>query len=66
MAAPPPLPARPTELAEPKRQDAAPPIPPLPPGFRQGDPDLTRVGSPMIAPRPQKIFSNAPADVSSI
>lgn len=64
MAAPPPIPARPVELGDTKRPDIAPPVPPLPPGFRQGDIDIGRSSSPMIAPRPQKNFSNAPADVS--
>lgn len=47
-----------------------PPLPPLPPGFR---PDVDayresppRFGDPMLAPRPQKILSSVPADVSTL
>ena len=63
MDLPPPIPARPSELPESKRQDPAPLVPPLPPGYMTEQLDIARVTSPMIAPRPQKNFSNAPADV---
>lgn len=64
----PPVPPRPptTQPGTPGR----PPLPPLPPGFR---PDVDayresppRFGDPMLAPRPQKILSSVPADVSTL
>lgn len=46
----------------------APPIPPLPPGFR---PEIDGIGDspphfvdPLVAPRPQKLMSSVPAEVS--
>lgn len=63
MDAPPPVPARPAEFLTSQRQDTAPPVPPLPPGFMTEQIDIGRSASPMIAPRPQRNFGNAPADV---
>jgi hypothetical protein len=46
----------------------APPIPPLPPGFRPEIDGLydsqPHYGDPMVAPRPQKLMSSVPAEVS--
>ena len=63
MDTPPPVPARPNEIPTSKRQNSAPPVPPLPSGYMTEQFDIARSASPMIAPRPQKNFRNAPADV---
>src|SRR5258706_4447585 len=74
----PPVPPRPptTQPAIPSfpsvlgGQAGPPPLPPLPPGFR---PDIDghkesppHFGDPILAPRPQKLLSSVPAEVSSL
>ena len=68
MSAPPVPPRPPT--TQPGNLGGRPPVPPLPPGFR---PDIDghresppRFGDPMLAPRPQKLLSSVPADVSTL
>lgn len=72
MSAPPVPPRPPTTqpgTPGPGRRPPLPPPPPLPTGFR---PDVDpyqesppRFGDPMLAPRPQKLLSSVPADVST-
>jgi hypothetical protein len=64
---PPPRPNYNQNLQNPNYSNA-PPVPPLPPGFR---PDVDGIGDspphfidPLVAPRPQKLMSSVPADVS--
>jgi hypothetical protein len=67
----PPVPPRPptTQPGGPGGLGGPPPLPPFPPGFR---PDIDsyresppRFGDPMLAPKPQKLLSSVPADVST-
>ena len=72
MSAPPVPPRPPTTqpiTGYPRAPGAPPPLPPLPPNFR---PDIDghresppRFADPMLAPRPQKLLSSVPADVST-
>ena len=69
----PPLPPRPLTNG-PDSRDSAPPVPPLPPGFTASlvdtrpplpsPPSVAPPHPPLVSPRPQKSFSNAPDDVS--
>ncbi|KDQ09328.1 hypothetical protein BOTBODRAFT_37076 [Botryobasidium botryosum FD-172 SS1] len=72
----PPVPPRPAESYEqpdsygyyPRRQQSggAPPLPPLPPGYQaESNYDLQpHYSDPLVAPRPQKSMSSAPADMT--
>jgi hypothetical protein len=76
MAAPPvpprPMSARPDYFQDefpgqyPARRDSnAPTVPPLPPNYRGSDSLAPNWNDPMPAPRPQRIMSNVPDDVSN-
>ena len=63
----PPVPPRPYEFGSPDNtSNGPPPIPPLPPNFRpESDYDVQpHFADPLVAPRPQKLQPDLPANVS--
>ncbi|KAI5119311.1 hypothetical protein M0805_004555 [Coniferiporia weirii] len=63
----PPVPPRPYSVnANDRNRDIPPPIPPLPPNFRPDadDVQLPHLADPLVAPRPQRLNPDLPADMA--